>query len=177
MLRSPARAAFAPYAFAALAAIATCGTLAACSYDWNVPSSSDAAAPDAAFTDAAPADATAVDAATADAVADAPVTGKDATGDRNPPDCLGLFRHVDDTRAAAKKCISSPTACTTHIVDQCNCITVVGQSGTAEDSAYISAVADLKSSGCPLACPSSCPVARDGLCVIFNGGPATACNQ
>ena len=171
MLRSPARAAIAPFALAA------CLALAACAYDWGVPSTADAGATDAAFADAGRADATAIDATTADGSADAPVTTADASSDRNPPDCLALFRHVDDTRAAAKKCISSPTACTTHIFDQCNCVTVVGQSSTVEDSAYISAVADLRSSGCPLACPSSCPAARDGLCVIFNGGPATACNQ
>jgi hypothetical protein len=153
----------------------------ACSYDWSLAPTSDAGATDgapidAARFDASTPDATASDAGTIDASADAPSPPNDASGGGDAQSCAALFRQVDDTRAAAKKCTSTATACTTHLADPCGCVTVVAQPANAEDSAYLSAVNALKGSGCPLAC-SVCPVAHDGLCVLLNGGPTTACSQ
>ena len=169
MLRFLARASVWPLAFATFAALAAAGALAGCSYDWSTAArpTGDAGTLDASRSDASTVDGGAVDAATSDANGgnDAPVSTCDA-----------LFAKVASTRAAAKKCVSIAGVCTTHLSDECGCVTVVAQPATAQDSDYLSAVAALKGSGCPLGC-GSCSTARDGLCIIVGGGPDTACSQ
>jgi hypothetical protein len=157
--------------------------VAACSYDWNVPTVD--AGPEARGGDGAtpPLDSGASD-SFMDVEASIPDSGPEAGSTDSSmleaeagPDCATLAANLAAARAAAVACTSSVQACMSTVLDECHCAVRVGAAGSAADAQFSSAVSAFEQAGCTPAagCPSPCPVTA-ATCLV-DGGGGGACYQ
>jgi hypothetical protein len=149
-------------------------TVAACTYAWPTGTTPLDASSDAP-TDASLADRLIGD-ATVDVATDAPPP-RDG-GPDSAPNCAALKAAVDTKHGLAKACPNLGLYCFTLVFDECNCESWVLDASAPSVAGYESAVAALKSSGCPISCPAGrCkPHVVSGACVIVEAGAAQECS-
>jgi hypothetical protein len=82
--------------------------------------------------------------------------------------CNALEANVDSTRAAARLCASTPTACKSKVTDQCGCTVFVAESSSAATTAYAQAISALEASGCPRGC-GTCSNPATSECLVGPG--------
>ncbi|MFT3774121.1 MAG: hypothetical protein QM820_52820 [Minicystis sp.] len=128
----------------------------ACSYDWQVGSTSTTGSGGGDTGDAGPPDA---DAGPADV--------------DSGPNCATLVAALDSARDAAKKCSTVGSTCTTSITDECGCHSYVAQGGSQAANDFAAAVQSVKSAGCSVSCTTCLPdPGGKGTCLYSNGtGP------
>jgi hypothetical protein len=121
-------------------------SLFACSYSWDVgPSPIDAGT-------------------TASSSAASSASSSTSSGDAGP-DCNALVGSLGSKLAAAKKCISSASACATNVTDACGCTVAVGNASAAAVTDYLATIDAIHAAKCPLPCPA-CPAPSMSLCLV-----------
>lgn len=160
-----------------------------CTYDFTLGPRGDGGATDAtidvsADTTIDAASDSSTDSSTDTAVVDTggPPTDTTPAIDTTPPadtapDCPTLESNVEKARVKAKKCVSSPSACTTTVTDECGCPSTVGD-GSADALAYQNAAKALRDSSCSRPfphCGTSCGAVKSGFCLVDDAGTGTTC--
>jgi len=155
--------------------------LGGCSYDWTGGARGVAvdAGPDVAvLADAAGVDAPVESSTDASVPMDAspPV---DAATDTQGVDCAALEASLATARAQAVKCVSSTTACSTTVINECGCQVAVGDAQSTQVATYQGLVQQFAQASCPR--PSwcaTCVAPTLYLCIVADaGGNQYACYQ